>query len=123
MSEAVVNVITTGTERARPDRRLDIETLANETTGRFRVATATAAYQIDLDQMTLVRVPNDRGDPGAQLRRDGEPVSLEQAAWVVVGYPMILLINLGVPGVDVTTRISTAVVSIARDAVDGGASK
>ena len=80
--------------------------------GIYRVVTAASTYIIDLDRKELTRTPNGEESVSAQLRRDNQTVSLVEIVIVRVGSPMLLLINLHVPGVEMTTRRTTMVQSI-----------
>lgn len=82
--------------------------------GIYAVTTQTAVYELDLDRCTIHRRPRMGQDGGAQLRRDAERIDLVELLECTVGMRMYLLIDLHVPGVDVTARISTRVASIVR---------
>lgn len=91
----------------------------DSTTGAYRVTTAASTYVIDLDRKVIRRFPRTQHDEGALLRRDDELITLHEILEVTVGKRMLLLLDLHVIGVDVTTRISTPVVSIERVASPG----
>lgn len=90
-----------------------MDALTDDTTGSFLVSTANGSrYELDLDQRVLRRVaPNGRGAE-FRLRRDGDIIELVELVHCRRGSPMVLLIDLAEPGVAVTSRESTPVVSI-----------
>lgn len=74
------------------------EILTDSSGGCWRVATATSAYIIDLDNRTAIRLP-DLGDSaqvtadgvpylGVALRKDGEPWSISKLIACQTGAPM-----------------------------------
>ncbi|TFD65485.1 hypothetical protein E3T41_01520 [Cryobacterium sp. Hh38] len=81
--------------------------------GRYLVTTASATcYSLDLDARVLRRVASAMFNDTLSLRRDGDDVDLLEIVTCCVGNPMVVLINLHVPGVWLTTRETTRVVSI-----------
>jgi hypothetical protein len=91
--------------------------------GSYLVRTASGAlYDVDLDAGTLHRRPADQepdlalADASEDMRRDGETLKLLSIAVCTVGVSAVFAIDLGVDGVPVTTRFTTAVASI--DKVD-----
>lgn len=99
-----------GDDEPKPPTHLD--TLVDTMTGTYSVTTEMSTYLLDLDTRALIRVPD--ADNAADLRRDGEAVSLVRVQVCNVGLPMIVVIDLLVPGVWDTTRCTTPVVSIRR---------
>lgn len=90
-----------------------MRSLLDSNTGCFLVATESGSrYRLDLDRRSLTRTPGTGADTPLRLRGDGEPVVLVEILSCEVGAPMLLLIDLGVPGVVVTSRESTPVVRI-----------
>lgn len=88
------------------------KSLMDIASGCYRVTTRSSTYEIDLDSMVVGRLPRT-GDPiGALLRRDERPVMLLSIYECTVGRPMLLLVDLGIPGVDSTIRRSTEVTTI-----------
>jgi len=84
----------------------------DEATGRFLVTTASGSgYLLDLDRRTLSRITRP-GHPNHPLRRDGETIYLVEIVRCELGKPMLLLIDLELPGIVITSRISTTVVRI-----------
>lgn len=90
-----------------------LTSLTDEEHGRFLVTTECGtAYTVDLDFREVRRVAGPR--PAAIFRRDGETVSLIEVIRCVLGLPMLLMVDLVVPGVWITTRETTRVTSIGR---------
>ena len=90
-----------------------MKSLTDEATGCYVVTTESGTrYWLDLTRRQLQRVPSPAFPGMLGLRRDGEDVDLIEVVRCVLGYPMVLLINLWVPGVWCTTRESTPVVRI-----------
>ena len=89
-----------------------MDSLMDTTTGTYRVASMASTYIVDLDCAVIRRQPRT-GDPrGSLLRRDEEPITLLEVLECTVGRPMALMIDLHVPRVPFTVRVSTPVVSI-----------
>jgi len=77
--------------------------------GRNDVTAQPAAYEIDLDAGTIhQQLTGESG--GVQLRRDAERIDLLELLECPIGMRMIL----HMPGVDITTRLSTRVATIVR---------
>lgn len=90
-----------------------MESLSDDGAGTFLVCTMTGSrYLLDLDQRVFRRTPRDAWDETLRLRRDGDVIDLVELVRCVRGEPMLLLIDLDVPGVSMTSRETTAVVSI-----------
>ncbi|GAB3129592.1 hypothetical protein [Glaciibacter psychrotolerans] len=81
--------------------------------GRYLVESETGSrYTLDLDKRIVRRLPTELS--ALRLRRDGDHVDLVEVVRCAVGQPMLLLVDLNVPGVWLTTRESTRVVRIDR---------
>jgi hypothetical protein len=92
-----------------------MDTLNGTDSGRFLVVTSSESrYLIDLDDSTMRRFPAMDMAVDRALRRDGQSVEVVALKECTVGRPMVLLINLRVPGVLLTTRPTTDVRSIER---------
>lgn len=89
-----------------------MDSLDGRTEGRYRVTTTSARYLIDLGAMRLVRTAADRDDAIRTLREDDEPVALLRLIQCQRTRPMVLDIDLHVPGVTLTRRTTTEVVHI-----------
>ena len=90
-----------------------MESLTDDATGCYVVTTESGTrYWLDLNRRQLQRVPSPAFPARLQLRRDGEHIDLVEVVRCLLGQPMVLLINLWVPGVWCTTRESTPVVRI-----------
>jgi hypothetical protein len=90
-----------------------MESLIDTTTGCYVVTTESSSrYWMDLDRRLLRRVSSASVHGRLRLRRDDEVIDLVEVVDCRLGKPMVLLIDLGVPGVWFTTRRSTAVVRI-----------
>jgi hypothetical protein len=70
-------------------------------------------YLLDLDNRVIQRRATPAEGEGL-LRRDGDPIDLLRLHHCEVGDDMILFLDLGIPGIDFTTRISTTVLRIER---------
>ncbi|WP_104170015.1 hypothetical protein [Cryobacterium sp. M23] len=90
-----------------------MDTLTDDATGCYVVTTASATrYWLDLDRRLLRRVTSPGVQSPHRLRQDGDDIDLLEVVQCHIGRPMVLLINLNVPGVWLTTRESTPVVRI-----------
>ena len=90
-----------------------MDSLTNSSRGFWSVETVSgSSYLLDMDNRVLLRQANPSGDEDGTLRRDGDPIQLIQLVHSEVGDRMLLLVNLRVPGVVCTTRISTTVLRI-----------
>ncbi|QNO38648.1 hypothetical protein H4J02_06560 [Protaetiibacter sp. SSC-01] len=93
--------------------------LNDEDDGTWRVTTASGtAYLLDLDKREGVRLPAGADTDSAALRRDGATFRLLALMACRMGEPAALLVDLSLPGVPMTTRITTEVTSITR-LIDG----
>ena len=89
--------------------------LTDDARGRYFVRTVSGSrYWLDLDARFLRRVASTALADALSLRRDGDDVALLEIVTCELGEPMVVLINLHVPGVWLTTRETTRVVSIER---------
>ena len=92
-----------------------LSALTDDDHGRFLVTTASGSrYWLDLDARFLRRVTGSVLPETLRLRRDGDDVDLLEIVTCSRGDPMVVLINLHVPGVWLTTRETTTVVCIER---------
>lgn len=83
--------------------------------GVWFVTTASwSGYILDLDRRQVFRQPDGAGPGTTVLRRDGHPVRLIAVVRCVLGEPMHLIIDLDLPGVMHTSRVTTAVIAIER---------
>jgi hypothetical protein len=90
-----------------------VNTLTDDATGCYVVTTQSASrYWLDLNRRLLRRVTSTQPQTTLHLRGDGEDIDLIEIVDCRLGHPMVLLINLNVPGVWLTTRESTTVVRI-----------
>jgi hypothetical protein len=89
-----------------------MDSLSGRTTGAYRVMTTSAIYLLDLDRMTVTRNPLQGDVTLRRLRQDSNPVNLIAVVVCNTLEPMVLDIDLGVPGVTLTRRTSTVVASI-----------
>ncbi|TQL47398.1 hypothetical protein FB562_0456 [Homoserinimonas aerilata] len=89
-----------------------MDSLDGRSTGLYLVVTESASYRIDFTRMLLNRTPDALDDAIRRMRNDTSPVQLVRVLRCHVGEPMILDINLGIPGVLLTRRSSTTVTSI-----------
>jgi hypothetical protein len=83
-----------------------VDELADDGDGGWRVLTQTGTrYLLDLDRRRIRRLPA----PGALstwMRRDGEELHLIELCQCRVGSPLIILVDLQVPGARHTQRTS-----------------
>jgi hypothetical protein len=92
-----------------------MDSLTDDATGCYVVTTTTGTrYWLDLDRRLLCRVVNPIAPRPLHLRQDGADIELLELVDCHVGLPLIVLINLNVPGVWLTTRESTPVSRIDR---------
>ena len=90
-----------------------MDQLTNSSKGLWSVETLSGSnYLLDLDSRVLLRQADPATDGDNTLRRDGEPIRLIRLLRCEVGDHMLLLVNLSVPGVLWTTRVSTTVLRI-----------
>lgn len=106
------------TDNPHPNDPTDqLSELVDTDHGQYNVTTEMSTYAIDMDARTLLRLPDT--DDASDLRRDGHLVELLAVDFCAVGEPALWTINLDVPGVPYTTRLSTPVVSIRRLTANG----
>lgn len=90
-----------------------MESLEHSTAGHYVVATESGSrYLLDFGRQIFVRLPREVDDLSLTLRGDFYQVRLLKLFACVVGEPMRLRIDLGVPGVLFTDRTTTAVLAI-----------
>ena len=95
-----------------------MDSLSETRSGRFVVTTASnSRYLLDLDASTMRRLPALDMAVGRSLRRDGEVIDVI-ALRCSIGRPMLLIVNLHVPGTLFTRRRTTDVRST--EALTGG---
>ena len=96
-----------------------MDQLTNSSKGLWSVETLSGSNcLLDLDSRVLLRQADPVIDENNTLRRDGNPIQLIRLVHCGAGDHMLLLVNLSVPGVLWTTRISTTVLRI--EGVDPG---
>jgi hypothetical protein len=89
-----------------------VDQLTNSSRGLWSIETISgSSYLLDLDNQVLLRQADPFAEEGT-LRRDGDPIQLIRLVHCEVGDRMLLLVNLSVPGVLWTTRVSTTVLRI-----------
>jgi hypothetical protein len=87
-----------------------MDSLTDDATGCYVVTTTSGTrYWLDLDRRLSRRVVNPAALRPLRLRQDGADIDLLEIVKCRVGLPLILLINLNLPGVWLTTRESTPV--------------
>ena len=92
-----------------------MDSLRDDEAGCYLVTTESSSrYWLDLDRRLLRRETSAAFAGTLRLRRDGEELDLVEVVDCRVGHPLILLINLNLPGVWLTTRESAPVVRIER---------
>ncbi|QYF74362.1 hypothetical protein [Cryobacterium sp. PAMC25264] len=87
-----------------------MDSLADDASGCYVVTTVSGTrYWIDLERRLLRRVTSSVAQSSLRLRQDGADIDLLEIVRCHVGQPMVLMINLNVPGVWLTTRETTPV--------------
>ena len=90
-----------------------MDSLTNSSQGFSSVETVSgSSHLLDLDNRVLLRQANPSADEDGTLHRDGDPIQLIRLVHSEVGDHMLLLVNLNLPGLVCTTRISTTVLRI-----------
>ena len=90
-----------------------MDSLTNSSQGFWSVETVSgSSYLLDTDNRVLLHQANPSADEDGTLHRGGDPIQLIRLVHSEVGDHMLLLVNLNVPGVVCTTRISTTVLRI-----------
>ena len=89
-----------------------IHALEDDAVGRWRIITRTGTrYLLDLDRRLVRRQP-DRSTGSAPMRADGRNVALLEIVQCRVGLPLVVLIDLKVPGAACTRRITADITRI-----------
>ena len=97
---------------------LDEPLLTDDMLGRYVVSTNDGTeVQLDLDARTVRTFAGKA--PAAFRRRNREAVELVLLATCRVGEPMVLLIDLGIPGIWFTRRTTEPVTRILRTGIRG----
>jgi hypothetical protein len=92
-----------------------MDSLRDDEADCYLVTTESSSrYWLDLDRRLLRRETSTSFAGTLRLRRDGEELDLVEVVDCRVGHPLIVLINLNLTGVWLTTRESTPVVRIER---------
>ena len=90
-----------------------MDSLTNSSRSFWSVETVSgSSHLLDTDSRVILRQADPSGDEDGTLRRDGDPIGLIRLLHCEIGDNMFLLVNLRVPGVLCTTRISTTVLRI-----------
>jgi hypothetical protein len=90
-----------------------VDQLTNGSRGLWSVETLSGSnYLLDLDSRVILRQADPSSEDDGTLRRDGDPIRLVRLLNCEVGNNMSLVVDLNVPGVLWTTRISTTVLRI-----------
>ena len=88
-----------------------LKSLTDDEHGCYVVETASgSSYTVNFGTRNVRRVAGEAA--GERLRRDGDDVDLVEVVQCVLGRPLLLLLDLGVPGIWLTRRESTRVVGI-----------
>ena len=96
-----------------PEGQPSIEFLTDDSTGCYVISTESdTRYWIHCQRRLVRRVPSPDNDSALRLRGDGENLILEEIVECRRGRPLLLLINLRLPGVFITTRESTPIIRI-----------
>jgi hypothetical protein len=87
--------------------------LTNVITGKYLITTYSGTrHLLDLDRLTTCRLPRTDTPDIWTLRRDTEEIDVLRLGPCEVGQRLLLILDLHVPGVGWTSRLTTAVVSI-----------
>jgi len=89
-----------------------MQTLMDTASGAFYVTTVSSTYAFDLDLMIVRRRPDVHAHEVTAMRSDGEPIALLLLDDCTVGRPMVMIVDLKLPGIPWTLRASTEVTSI-----------
>ena len=90
-----------------------LTTLTNATTGAYLITTYSGSrHPLNLDRLTTCRLPRTGNPDVWALRRDTEEIDVLRIGPCEVGNRLLLILDLHIPGVDWTSRLTTAVVSI-----------
>jgi hypothetical protein len=96
-----------------PEGQRSLESLADDSVGCYVISTESdTRYWIHCDRRLVRRVPSPENERALRLRGDGEDLILEEIIQCRRGRPLLLLINLQLPGVLITTRESTPIIRI-----------
>ena len=94
-----------------------MDSLTNDAPGRWLITTkASTRYLIDLDQRWVCRMP--AAGVGNSMRRDFHDVTLLRMTRCQVAEPLVLLVDLRIPGALMTKRTSSPVTLIERADLD-----
>lgn len=98
-----------------------VKALTDATAGCYVVTTESGScYLLDLDRRIVRRTPGSDSVGVLGLRRDLEEVVLVEIVSCELGVPMLLLIDLGLADVIVTSRASTPVIRIVSTTIPEG---
>ena len=96
-----------------PEGKRSLESLADDSVGCYVISTESdTRYWIHCDRRLVRRVPSPENERALRLRGDGEDLILEEIVECRRGRPLLLLINLQLPGVLITTRESTPIIRV-----------
>ena len=102
-------------ERFASDAQDALAELSDSAQGFWAISTMSGTtYLLDLDHRVVLRQSVSDGAVDHGLRRDTEPLRLMSITRCAVGERMLLIIDLQVPGVDFTSRMTTPVTRIQR---------
>jgi len=89
-----------------------IHELDDDAAGRWRITTRTGTrYLLDMDRR-LIRQQPVHGGGSTPMRADGWDVALLEVAQCRVGLPLVVLIDLQLPGAACTRRIAADITRI-----------
>lgn len=88
--------------------------LTNTSTGKWSLSTLSGTgYYLDLDERFVARRPASE-DPDGRMRQDGQPIRLLALLFCRIGFEMVFLVDLQLPGTMATRRSSYPVIRIER---------
>ena len=90
-----------------------MDTLADVSTGIYLITTYSGSrHLLNFDSLTTCRLPRTDSPDVWTLRRDSEEIDVLRIGPCEVGQRLLLILDLHLPGVGWTSRLTTAVVSI-----------
>jgi hypothetical protein len=91
----------------------ELTALINATSGSYLITTYSGSrHLLNFDRLTTCRLPRTDSRDVWALRRDTEEIDVLRIGPCEVGQRLLLILDLHLPGVDYTSRLTTAVVSI-----------
>jgi hypothetical protein len=91
----------------------ELTALINATSGSYLITTSSGSrHLLNFDRLTTCRLPRTNSTDVWALRHDTEEIDVLRIGPCEVGKRLLLILDLHLPGVDYTSRLTTAVLSI-----------